>query len=172
MDPWVELARRSIERFLATGRTLATVPEDLPGPIPPGPAACFVSLHTATGELRGCMGTLTPGESSLALEIIHNAVTACSRDRRFAPVGADELAGLRIGVDVLSPLEPIPGPEALDPRRFGVVVGTPDGRRGVLLPDLPGVDHVEHQVSIACRKGGIRADEPYRLQRFTVERHG
>jgi len=171
VDPLVELARRSLAWFVSTGRVIEAAPEDLLVQIPPGPAACFVSLHEIRGKLRGCMGTLEAGEPSLAQEILHNAVAACSRDRRFPPVRPEELAGLQIGVDVLSPLEPIPGPEHLDPRRFGVVVETPNGRRGVLLPDLEGVDTVERQLVVVCRKAGIRPGERYLLHRFTVERH-
>ena len=171
MDPHVELARRSLERLVA-GAPLEEVPPDLAPLIPPGPRACFVSLHGPDGSLRGCMGTLEPTEPQLALEILRNARVAASRDRRFDPVRAEELPGLQVGVDVLSPLEAVAGPEALDPRHYGAVLSTRDGRQGVLLPDLPGVDTVEDQVAIVRRKAGIREGEPVRIQRFTVERHG
>ena len=45
-------------------------------------------------------------------------------------------------------------------------------RRGLLLPDLDGVDTVEEQIRIAARKGGIDPAEPgVAYQRFTVTRH-
>ena len=55
-------------------------------------------------------------------------------------------------------------------RRYGVIVSH-GGRRGLLLPNLDGVDTVEEQVRIAREKGGIGPHEPYTLERFEVVRH-
>jgi AMMECR1 domain-containing protein len=71
-------------------------------------------------------------------------------------------------VDVLSPSEPC-APADLDPRRYGVIVAT-GPRRGVLLPDLVGIDTVEQQVAVALQKAGIRPDEPFSTRRFRVDR--
>jgi AmmeMemoRadiSam system protein A len=171
MDPLVELARRGVEAAARNRRPLTSVPEDLAQKMETAPRACFVSLHDSRGELRGCIGTLEPACDSLGLEILHNAYSAAIKDRRFSPLVAEELEGLKVKVDVLSPLEPIAGPESLDPRHYGVVVSTADGRRGVLLPDLDGVDRVDQQLDIARRKAGIRAGEGVRLHRFSVARH-
>ena len=103
-------------------------------------------------------------------EILSNAVSACSRDPRFTPVTAGELSSLEISVDVLGVLEPIDSPDKLDVRRYGVIVSH-GAKRGLLLPNLDGVDSVEEQIRIARQKGGIGADEPCRLQRFEVVRH-
>jgi len=121
------------------------------------------------GQLRGCIGTLTPAEPDLAHEIARNAASAAFHDPRFPPVTADELDGLSYSVDVLSPSEPT-RLEELDPRRYGVIVSS-GWRRGVLLPDLAGVDTVERQVFIALQKAGISPDEPFETQRFTVTRY-
>ncbi len=171
MDSLVELARRAVELAARSHRILDSVPEDLAGGFEDLPRACFVSLHDARGDLRGCIGTLEPCCASLGLEILHNAYSAALKDRRFAPLTAAELPGLQVKVDVLGPLEPVAGPDSLDPRRYGVVVSSSDGRRGVLLPDLEGVDRVEQQLDIARRKAGIGAGERVQLARFTVERH-
>jgi len=130
-------------------------------------AACFVSLKRS-GELRGCIGTLIPAELDLGHEIVRNTAAAAFSDPRFPPVGADEVEGLSCSVDVLGPPEPS-DLAGLDPRRYGVIVSA-GGRRGVLLPDLPGVDTVAQQVGIALQKGGISPDEPFAVERFTVER--
>ena len=149
------------------------LPKDLtlPDELATTQAGCFVSLKK-DGELRGCIGTIAPTRESLAAEICANAVSAAVHDPRFAPVRADELDELVYDVDVLSPPEPIEGPEQLDVRRYGVIVSTDDGRRGLLLPDLDGVDTVDEQIDIAARKGGIDpARDSWRLERFEVVRH-
>ena len=132
-------------------------------------AGAFVSLHK-DGRLRGCIGTILPTASCLGEEIVRNAVSAALDDPRFDPVAPSELPRLIYSVDVLSAPEPIAGPDELDPARYGVIVSC-GNRRGLLLPDLDGVDTVDQQIDIARRKGGIGAGEPYRLERFTVVRH-
>lgn len=132
-------------------------------------AGVFVSLHKHD-RLRGCIGTIAPTTGSIAEEIVRNAVCAATEDPRFDPVAADELEWLNISVDVLGKAEPVSGPEELDVKRYGVIVSS-GYRRGLLLPDLDGVDTVEEQIAIARRKAGIREKEPVKLERFEVIRH-
>jgi AmmeMemoRadiSam system protein A len=144
-------------------------------PAPPAPdhplyarrAACFVTLKKH-GELRGCIGTLAPSELSLGREIARNARSAAFDDPRFPPVHPDELEAVTCSVDVLSPSEPCAYAD-LDPSRYGVIVRS-GWRRGVLLPDLQGVDTPAVQVRIAAQKAGIEPGEPCELERFTVTR--
>jgi AmmeMemoRadiSam system protein A len=131
-------------------------------------AACFVSLKER-GQLRGCIGTLEPAEPDLGHEIARNARSAAFQDPRFPPVDMGELPDLTYSVDVLSPSRAVQASE-LDPRRYGVIVSR-GWRRGVLLPDLPGVDTVDGQVCIALQKAGISLDEDYDLHCFTVTRY-
>ena len=133
------------------------------------PAACFVSVKKQ-GELRGCIGTLEPVEPDLGQEIIRNAQSAAFADPRFPAVMEDELPGLSVSVDVLSQPETVLTCEGQDCREHGVIVSC-DYRRGVLLPDLEGVDSVEQQLDIACQKAGISPDEEFQIQRFTVSRY-
>lgn len=168
-DPWVKLARRSLETYVKTGQRLTSLPEDLPAEMTTQQAGAFVSLHK-NGQLRGCIGTIAPTCDNLAWEIVQNAVSACSRDPRFSPVRPDELDELEYSVDVLGAPEPVDSPAALDPKTYGVIVSC-GGRRGLLLPDLDGVDSVEAQLSIALQKGGIRENETYKIERFKVVRH-
>ena len=133
-------------------------------------AACFVSLKTLDGQLRGCIGTIEPIKDTLAEELIANAINAATRDPRFSPVKPEELANLRFSVDVLSVPEPARFDE-LDPFVYGVIVEDDSGsHRGLLLPDLEGVDTVTKQVEIAARKGGIPPETPMRFWRFRVNR--
>lgn len=167
-DPWVRLAWQSVESWVVNGEIMA-VPRGLPQQLIHTRAGAFVSIHKE-GKLRGCIGTILPTRESLAEEIIHNAVSAASRDPRFSPIKPDELPYLEIQVDVLGDPEDISSEKQLDVRRYGVIV-TSGSRRGLLLPDLEGVDTAQQQIDIARRKAGIRPDEKIRLQRFEVVRH-
>ena len=168
-DPWVRLARLSLETWVRTGRRLDRLPEGLSPEMTGQAAGAFVSLHI-DGRLRGCIGTIAPTRENVAWEIVQNAVSACSRDPRFPPVEAGELEELEYSVDVLGRPEPVDSPDQLDPKRYGVIVCA-GPRRGLLLPDLDGVDTVEQQLEIARQKGGISPGEPYQIERFKVVRH-
>jgi AmmeMemoRadiSam system protein A len=172
MDPFVELARLTIHHFTRHHQAPINIPETIHLALAGLRAATFVSLHTKQGELRGCMGTLEPWRNTVEEEVIQNAISACSRDSRFSPVREEELSSLEIHVDVLSPMEPIQSRSELDVKCYGVLVSTPDGRRGVLLPDIETIDTVEEQIAIACRKAGINArKEAFQMARFTTNRH-
>ena len=162
------LARQSLEHIITTGNKLS-VPRGLSGDLLNERAGTFVSIHK-NGRLRGCVGTILPTTNNIAEEIIQNAISAGLSDNRFPQVTAEELPYLVYKVDVLGAPEPISGPDQLDVKRYGVIV-TSGMRRGLLLPNLDGVDSVEEQVSIACRKAGINDDEPVKLERFEVIRH-
>ena len=168
-DPWVKLARMSLETFVKTGKRLERLPEGLPSEMTEQAAGAFVSLHVH-GQLRGCIGTIGPTTENVAWEIVQNAVSACSRDPRFPPVTVAELDSLEYSVDVLGQPEPIASPDQLDVKKYGVIVSC-GSRRGLLLPDLEGVDSVEQQIDIAQQKGGISSREKYTLERFEVVRH-
>lgn len=165
-DPYVDLARSSIEAYVEDGRRIA--PPTFSLDLLSRRAGAFVSLHKR-GELRGCIGTYHPTEENLAQEIIENAIRAATHDPRFPPLRTDEVPQIEVSVDVLSPPEPCSEAD-LDPRRYGVIVES-GWRRGLLLPDLPGVDTVEDQLRIAKMKAGLGLEEPCQLWRFSVERH-
>ena len=167
-DPFVRLAWQSVESYVRC-RRIMEVPEGLTSELMNRRAGAFVSIHKQ-GRLRGCIGTILPTRTSLAEEIICNAVSASSRDPRFDPIRPDELPLLEISVDVLSEPEDIASEADLDVKRYGVIVSR-DHRRGLLLPDLEGVDTVEKQIAIARQKAGIGSREPVKLQRFEVVRH-
>lgn len=162
------LARRAVETFVRSGEIL-DAPRTSSGLLGER-APCFVSLKTLNGELRGCIGTIEPAKDTLAEEIVANAISAANNDPRFNPVSEDELSNLRYSVDVLFPSEPAVM-EELDPRIFGVIVEDESGsRRGLLLPDIPGIVDAQQQVEIAARKAAIGPGERISLYRFKVER--
>ena len=162
------LARRSLEYAVKNGGALP-FPDGLPDELLNGRAGAFVSLHK-NGRLRGCVGTIAPTAGNIAGEIIQNAVSAGLHDNRFDPVTVSELPFLTYKVDILSPPEPVSGPGELDVRRYGVIVSS-GRRRGLLLPNLDGVDSAEEQIAIARKKGGIPDNAPVKLERFEVTRH-
>jgi len=163
----VSLARTSLQYYFTEKEPMA-VPDDIP-PELLIQAGAFVSLKKQ-GQLRGCIGTFLPTKNNAAAEIIANAISAATRDPRFWPITAEELAELEITVDLLDRPEIIADATELDPGRYGVIVRS--GRRsGLLLPMLEGVDTVAQQVAIAKQKAGIDPDEPVELSRFTVTRY-
>ena len=132
-------------------------------------AGVFVSIKKH-GHLRGCIGTFMASHENIAVEIIHNAVSAATQDPRFGPVEEDELDELTYSVDVLSPPEKVKDQSELDPKIYGVIITT-GYRKGLLLPDLEGVDTVEDQLKITRMKAGILPDEKIEIFRFRVQRY-
>ena len=163
----VELAKETIDTYIKTGKAIKT-PSDLSDELK-GRAGVFVSIKKF-GQLRGCIGTFEPTKKNIAQEIIQNAISASTRDPRFPAVREEELSDLTISVDVLSSPEPVSSADELDPKRYGVIVRS-GRKRGLLLPDLEGVDTVEQQVLITKRKADIADDEEVDLYRFEVTRH-
>jgi AmmeMemoRadiSam system protein A len=164
---FVRLAEETIRKYIQEGRVVSP-PKELT-PEMQKRAGVFVSLKKR-GQLRGCIGTIEPMEENVAEEIIRNAIASATRDPRFPPVRPEELDDLDISVDVLTTPEPVKGIENLDPRRYGVIVEC-GWRRGLLLPDLEGVDTVEYQIEICRQKAGIGPHEPVQLYRFEVIRY-
>ena len=167
-DAYVQLARKSLESYILK-REKIEIPENLPEEMTGTRAGAFVSIHK-NGALRGCIGTIGPTTSCVAQEIIDNAISASTRDPRFPAIQPDELKWLEINVDVLGEPEEIESKDQLDVKRYGVIVSSV-GKRGLLLPDLEGIDTVDQQIEIAKKKAGIHRFETVKLQRFEVIRH-
>jgi AmmeMemoRadiSam system protein A len=168
-DDLPRLARHTVETFVRERLVIMPPPLSADSPLH-YPAACFVSIKTEYGELRGCIGTIEPTQPALVEELIANAISAATRDPRFLPVTPPELPQLRFSIDVLSAPEPA-RLEDLDPGTYGVIVtDEAERQRGLLLPAIEGVESVAQQVSIAARKAGLHPDAPYRLYRFRVQR--
>ena len=170
MDKYVQLAKNTIEKYINEGEVYIPSEDELTEEMSSKRAGAFVSIHEK-GALRGCIGTIAPTKDSLAKEIISNAIAASTRDPRFNAITSDELSLLEINVDVLGEPEAIDSPDKLDVKRYGVIVEK-GYRRGLLLPNLDGVDTVEYQIAIAMQKAGIDFDEKgVQLYRFEVVRH-
>ena len=167
MHPLVKLARETVETYIREGK-VPGLPEEL-APEMKGKAGVFVSIHKL-GALRGCIGTFEPQQKNVAKEIITNAIASATRDPRFPPIAPEELEHLSYSVDVLTIPEPIKDKNQLDPQIYGVIVES-GWRRGLLLPDLEGVDSADYQIEICRQKAGIDPDEPVKLYRFEVKRY-
>lgn len=165
--PIVQLARKTIEVYLKEGRII-DIPSGLTDEMRQR-AGVFVSLHRH-GDLRGCIGTFAPTQENVAKEVIMNAISASTRDPRFLPMDKSELDGLEISVDVLSSPEPVKDISELDAKKYGVIVSA-GPKRGLLLPDLDGVDTPERQISICRQKAGISEKEPVQMAKFVVKRY-
>ena len=169
-DPLIDLARKAVGYYLENKEKLP-VSEVMPEVFKKR-AGVFVSLYSQNNILRGCIGTYLPYKKNLAEEIIANAISAAFRDSRFEPLRKNELENLKISVDVLSKPEPIKKISELDPKKYGVVVKSADGKSGLLLPDLEGINTPQTQIAIACQKASISTEnDAIFLYRFTVDRH-
>lgn len=167
-DEYVNLAKKTIETYILENKKIE-VPKDISKELLNKKAGVFVSIHKL-GKLRGCIGTFLPTTDSIATEIINNAISASTKDPRFSAITKDELKYLEINVDVLSAPEKINSKDQLDPKKYGVIV-TNGFRRGLLLPDLDGIDTIDEQIAIAKSKAGIMKNEEVSLERFEVVRH-
>ena len=169
--PYVRWAIEVIENYILNGIKIEPRP-DLPKELFERRAGAFVTLHKLDGSLRGCIGTYLPTQPNLALEIRENAIAAATRDPRFEPVRPEELDEIEVSVDILSEPVPVRSIDELDPKKYGIIVVS-DKRRGLLLPDIEGVDTVEEQIRIASLKAGIMYpyEKPEAIFKFTVERY-
>ena len=165
---YVKLARETIKEYVASGKKL-TPPKEILKELRDKKSGVFVSLKKF-GNLRGCIGTFMPVRENICDEIIDNAISAATSDPRFTPVSPDELDDLTISVDVLSSPEPVNDFIQLDPKKYGVIVSS-GFKKGLLLPDLEGVDTAEYQIEIAKQKAGIYPGEKVKLFRFEVKRY-
>lgn len=168
MHPIVSLAKTTVEEYVKNKNRLIATDAGL-GELSGKKAGVFVCMKK-DGELRGCIGTFLPTQDNIAQETIENSISAAVKDPRFMPVTAGELDGLTYTVDILSPPEPITDISQLDAKRYGVIVNAA-GRRGLLLPDLEGVETVEQQLSIAMQKAGIPPGTQISVSRFEVVRY-
>lgn len=169
MHPLVHLAKDAVDLYIREKRTLPVRTDELPDDLKMR-AGVFVCLKIR-GMLRGCIGTFQPTEPTIAQETVRNAISAATCDPRFSCIRDEELGSIEYTVDVLTPPEPVDEVRELDPRRYGVIVQS-GKRRGLLLPDLEGVDTAEHQIGIAMQKAGIPRGAAVSLFRFEVRRYG
>ena len=173
MNEYIKLAKNAIEEYIRTGKKIE-VPKDLPEEFYNIRKGVFVTIYEKRSEkkLRGCIGTFMPTKENIAQEIIDNAISAAIHDYRFNPVLENELDNLIYEVSLLNPPKQINSVENLDAKKYGVIVKSSDGKTGLLLPDIEGVNTPEEQISIACQKAGIDlGTEKIELFRFTVEKY-
>lgn len=165
----ISLAKKAIEEYLQEKKVIPT-PQSIPKEFQ-GRAGVFVSLHKK-GKLRGCIGTYFPVKENIAREIIRNAISAATQDPRFPPVEVNELKDIEMSVDILSRPEPVRSTEELDPKKYGVIVSK-GWQKGLLLPDLDGVNTIRGQLDIVKQKAGLWGvpDEELEIQQFTVTRY-
>jgi AmmeMemoRadiSam system protein A len=167
MHPLVELAKKSIEAYIREGKIIEP-PETLT-PEMNGKAGVFVCIKK-DNQLRGCIGTFSPSYACVAIETIKNAISAATKDPRFHPVREDELEGLEYCVDVLAPPEKVTDLQELNPKKYGIILVC-GNRKGLLLPDIEGVDTIDEQIRITRLKACILPEEETEMYRFEVKRY-
>ena len=167
--PYVRWAISVIENYILYSKIIEPDPGKLPKELFERRAGCFVTLHMKDGNLRGCIGTFEPTQENLALEIRNNAIASATQDPRFPPVTKEELDNIVVSVDVLGEIMPVSSLNELDPKKYGIIVKQ-GFKRGLLLPDIEGVNTVEEQIRIAKFKAGIFS-ENFQIFKFEVERY-
>lgn len=177
MDEYAKLAKNAVEFYVKTGKT-PDIPKGLPDVFYREKRGVFVTIYKRSNpepgkkSLRGCIGTYMPTKENIAREIIDNAISSASCDYRFCPVAENELDKLNYEINLLHPPEPVSSLENLDPKTYGIIVRSQDGRTGLLLPDIEGIDTPQHQIRIACQKAKINLEtEKIELYRFVTEKH-
>ncbi len=168
MSLYVEIAKKTVEDFVKTGK-IPPASKEIPE-VMKKKAGVFVSIKKK-GKLRGCIGTFLPATDNIYTEIIRNAIAAATEDPRFPPIQESELTELEFSVDVLSPPEPIKSLDELDPKKYGILV-VKGWKKGLLLPDIEGVNSIDEQLKITKLKAGIDPfDADVEIYKFTVERY-
>ena len=168
MHPIVALVKKAVDIYVREGKVISDTGE-LAGELTEK-AGVFVCLKKK-GQLRGCIGTIEPVTGCASLEAVRNAIASATEDPRFFPVSEDELEELDYSVDVLCPPEKVNSISDLDAKKYGVIVAK-GARKGLLLPDIEGVNAAEDQVRIAMLKAGIPPGEKdIEIYRFEVKRY-
>jgi hypothetical protein len=105
----LRLARATIQEALSTQRRPRFDAEAWPSPDPVlgEPGASFVTLRSASGDLLGCIGSLSARQPLIA-DVAEHAFDAAFRDPRFPPMTRDRARGMVIDISVLSPTRPFP----------------------------------------------------------------
>jgi AmmeMemoRadiSam system protein A len=163
-------AQEAVLHYLETGRRLTIPDEDVPEELRIQ-AACFVSIYEHGNMMRGCMGSIRPRHRWLMHEILDNAYFAAFEDKRFAEVVIEEMEGLVFKVETLAKPEPVRDLASIDPSLDGVIVRTPQGQEGLLLPATENINTPSEQIQLAMKKGGIAEDlrDSLEILRFRVQ---
>jgi len=138
----VRLARKAVEQYLKTKRTLE-IPTDVPQKLME-PCGVFVTINKVKlerKELRGCIGYPYPSEPLLKA-VVNCAISSATQDPRFYPVSMNELDHVVFEVSVLTPPElvkvkkPSELPSKIKVGRDGLIVER-GYYKGLLLPQVP-----------------------------------
>jgi AmmeMemoRadiSam system protein A len=118
-------------------------------------AGAFVTLHVGEA-LRGCIGSVLP-DVPLGVLVSRLGARAATRDPRFMPVRASELADLQVEVSVLSRTRAVTVDE-IAPHRHGVYLRSGDAS-AVLLPQVASREgwNRKQLLQALCEKAGLPA---------------
>lgn len=151
----LDLARKSIEHYLKTGKTLEIQTQDKELKEKRG---AFVTLKV-NDELRGCIGYSLPYKP-LYETIIDMAISAATQDFRFQSITQDELADTKIEISVLSLPEPVKNIKEIEVGKHGIIISK-GSNKGLLLPQVP-VEwnwDLETYLGHGCLKAGLDEEE-------------
>jgi AmmeMemoRadiSam system protein A len=147
------VARRALEARVG-GRS---IPPPESGGMLDEPRGAFVTIRRR-GELRGCLGRVSP-DAPLAETVADLGASVADSDPRFNPVAPTELGDIDLEISVLTPEHEVHSIGEIEPGRHGLIVEL-GHRKGLLLPQVAteqGWD-AETFVSQTCRKAGLPQD--------------
>lgn len=172
MQALIALAKKTVETYIESGKIIKAE-DNLIKEFSEKKAGVFITIEK-NKDLRGCIGTYLPTQDNIIEEVIQNAISASTEDYRFGSIQKQELPFLSYTVSILEKPELIKDRKELNPKEYGIIIKTLDYplKSALLLPDLEGVDTIEQQVSITCRKGEINpSKEKIIIYKFKVKKY-
>jgi len=151
----LNIARRAIETYVKTGKTIDITTQDARLNEVEG---AFVTI-TIHGALRGCIGNII-GQEPLVETVRDMAVAAASQDPRFPPLTEAELKDIHLEISVLSQPRRVKDASEIQLGKHGVIVS--DGQhQGVFLPQVAtdtGWSKEEFLAQLCSQKAGLPSD--------------
>ncbi len=128
----------------------------LPNLLKPRPV--FVTLRDRdTNSLRGCRGG-TKADTPLMEAVVKMTIASATDDPRFSPIIFEDIPGIKIEINALTPLRPIK-PYEVRVGKHGLMI-VKDLHAGLLLPQVP-VSYNWNQkkcLNQVCEKAGLPHD--------------
>jgi len=152
----LSVARESVEK---AAHGVSYTPAEVDDEILKQKTGAFVTLYKANGDLRGCIGYITP-EYPMLSAVAQVARAAALNDPRFKPLREEELEGLKIDISLLAEPVVVNDINEIEIGRDGLIISK-GSRRGLLLPQVATKYGWSREEFLAqtCRKAHLPSNE-------------